>query len=81
MISKAKTNNFEETFNALQTVVEKLESDEISLEDAVKAYEEGMQMIRQCTTILEKAQIRIEQLSKDDVGQFNLEDISSSLKE
>ena len=81
MTSKTKKPHFEETFNALQTVVEKLESNEISLEDALKAYEDGMQMIRQCTTILEQAQIRIEQLSKDDAGQFNLEDISSSLKE
>jgi exodeoxyribonuclease VII small subunit len=81
MTSKARTHHFEEIFGTLQTVVEKLESDQISLEEALKAYEEGMRLIKQCTAILDQAQIRIEQLSKDESGQFHIEDISSSLEE
>ena len=78
---KDKAPNFEETFKALQDVVEKLESEEISLDDALRTYEKGIQLIRQCTVILEQAQLRIEQLSKDDSGRIHLEDISSAMKE
>jgi len=81
MVAKARTQNFEETFKALQAVVEKLESEEISLEDALKTYEDGIQLIRQCTDILERAQLRIEQVSRDDSGEIHLDDISSTMKE
>lgn len=79
MTTKAGKQNFEEAFNALQAVVEKLESDDISLEEALQAYEKGIRLIQQCAAILEQAQLRIEQLSKDEAGQFHLEDISPSI--
>ena len=38
----AEKKNFEQTLKKLETVSEKLKSEDISLEDAIKAYEDGV---------------------------------------
>lgn len=81
MNPKPKPQNFEEAFGALQAVVEKLESDRISLEEALSAYEHGMELLRRCTEILDLAQLRVEQLTKDTEGVIHTEDIGPSLEE
>ncbi len=45
-MSKEKDNNFESNLKKLELIVDKLESGEISLEESVKLYEEGMKIWR-----------------------------------
>lgn len=58
--------SFEEALNKLESIVEELENEEITLEDSVKLYEEGVKMSRFCTEILEQAELRIEQVNEAD---------------
>jgi exodeoxyribonuclease VII small subunit len=56
--------NFEKAISDLQTTVKKLESGELSLEDSLKAFEEGIKLTRVCQEHLNKAEKKIEVLSQ-----------------
>lgn len=59
---------FEEAFSRLETVVAALQDGQISLERALHYYEEGMKLAQHCNELLQKAHLRLEQLSVDDKG-------------
>ncbi len=58
--------SFEEALKKLESIVEQLEDEEITLEDSVKLYEEGVKMSRFCTEILEEAELRINQVNEEN---------------
>lgn|SRR6266568_5863537 len=62
------TLTFEEAFSRLEAVVAALQDGQISLERALQYYEEGMKLAQHCNGLLQKAQLRLEQLSVDDKG-------------
>ena len=53
---------FEEQLTALETVVERLERGELSLEDSVKLFEEGVKLSSACKQELEAAEGKIQVL-------------------
>lgn len=58
-----KNTNFEKSLNRLQEISELLESDEVTLEDSIKLYEEGMKLSKSCYSQLNKAEIKVEELN------------------
>ncbi|HBQ21788.1 MAG: exodeoxyribonuclease VII small subunit [Deltaproteobacteria bacterium GWA2_38_16] len=61
-----ETLPFEKSLEKLDTIVKKLESGELSLEDSVKAFEEGVQLASSCSKKLDEAEKKVEiLLSKD----------------
>ena len=50
----AKT--FEESLNALEEIVQRLERGDVPLEEALAAFQEGMALSKQCQDTLEKAE-------------------------
>ncbi len=54
---------FEESLEKLGQIVVDLEEGEIGLADALARYEDGVKLLRQCYTLLESAERRIELLS------------------
>lgn len=56
--------SFEEALKKLESIVQQLENEDITLEDSVQLYEEGIKMSKFCTTILEQAELRIEQVNE-----------------
>jgi exodeoxyribonuclease VII small subunit len=56
--------SFEEALIKLESIVEQLEDEEITLEDSVNLYEEGVKLSQFCTEILEQAELRIEQVNE-----------------
>lgn len=56
--------SFEEALNKLESIVGQLEEEDITLEDSVKLYEEGVKMSKFCTEVLEQAELRIEQVNE-----------------
>ena len=54
--------NFEEDLKALESVVEQLERGDLSLEDSVRLFEEGMKLSDACKMELEKAEGKIQVL-------------------
>jgi exodeoxyribonuclease VII small subunit len=54
----------------LETIIEKIESGQVGLEDSLVGYEKGMQLIQRCASILSTAEQRIEELTADAQGQL-----------
>lgn len=61
----------EETFAALDDLIEKLESGKGSLEDAFKNYEEGMKLVKSCNEKIEKIEKKILVLGGESVEDAN----------
>ena len=54
---------FEQALKELETIVSKLEQEEITLEESVDLYEKGLKMAKICTETLEQAELKIEQVN------------------
>ncbi len=63
-MAENKELSFEEALSKLEAIVEKLEQPDVSLEDSVKSFEEGVQLSKYCSKILENAELRVEQVNK-----------------
>lgn len=54
-----KDVNFEELIEKLEDITNKLEKEQLSLDESVKLFEEGMQISKECNSKLEDAEKRI----------------------
>lgn len=61
---------FEESLKRLEHVVEELEGGSLTLEAALKRYEEGVRLAQQLSKRLEQAQRRVEILMKNGAGDL-----------
>ena len=57
-----KDIKFEEALEKLAEINEKLESDEISLENSVKLFKEGLELSKLCQKKLDEAKLEIEKI-------------------
>jgi exodeoxyribonuclease VII small subunit len=64
--SKTKTPDFEQSLAELEELVAKLEQGDVPLEDALKTFERGVALTRQCQTALRTAQQKVEVLLARD---------------
>ncbi|HST03532.1 MAG TPA: exodeoxyribonuclease VII small subunit [Chloroflexia bacterium] len=55
--------SFEESFARLQEVVAKLSAGNLSLQEALGAFEEGMALADRCAQMLDEAELRVKQVS------------------
>ena len=55
--------DFEQSLDALEALVEKMEQGQMSLEDSLAAYERGVGLYRRCQQALEQAELRVRLLS------------------
>lgn len=71
---------FEDAVKKLGKIVEDLEKGDLSLDEALKKYQEGLEMARVCTQKLDSAKKKIDTLSKNKKGEFELKpfDVSES---
>lgn len=60
--------SFEEAFERLETAVAALQDGQMPLERALQLYEEGMKLAQHCNELLQKAELRVQQLSVNDMG-------------
>ena len=60
--------NFEDSIKQLKEIVERIEQGEIPLQDSLDQYEKGMTLIKHCRTILQRAEERIEKISREEVA-------------
>ena len=70
--------NFEEDLKALESVVEQLERGDLSLEDSVRLFEEGMKLSDACKKELEAAEGKIQVLV--DRGRSGMKVVDFDLK-
>jgi len=65
---KEKELKFEYGLKRLEEIVAKLESGNLSLDDSLKLFEEGVKLVRFCNERLAEAQQKVELLTKDQAG-------------
>ena len=70
MAAEPKEIEFETALKKLEGIVEKLENGDLSLEEALKQYEEGVRMADVCTKKLTEAEKKVEVLLKTSSGKF-----------
>jgi exodeoxyribonuclease VII small subunit len=68
-----KKVDFEKSLTRLEEVVRKLESPQLSLDEAMKLFEEGVELSRECQKQLEEAEGRVEILLKKSDGKLTTE--------
>ena len=64
--------SFEQSLKKLEEAVEKLESGNLPLDDALRLFEEGLKASNVCRTRLEEAKQRVEVLVAESGGSFRL---------
>jgi exodeoxyribonuclease VII small subunit len=65
-------DKFEDNLSRLEEIVRKMESGDLSLEDSLKAFEEGIKLSRLCTKKLDETERRVEVLLKQE-GELTTE--------
>lgn len=74
MSKKENKNSFEASLKRLEKIVETLEQGDVSLDESLKMFEEGIQLSKECLETLNKAELKVQQLSKDLSGKFQVTD-------
>ena len=72
---------FEQAMKRLEEIVQNLEAGDLPLEDSLKAFEEGMKLLKFCSNKLEEAEQKVTLLVKESSGNrkqvpFKLEEES-----
>ena len=57
--------DFESALKELETLVSRMESGELSLDESLKAFERGIELTRKCQSSLEAAELKVQTLTKD----------------
>ena len=66
---------FEKHLTQLETVVERLERGDLTLDESVQLFEEGMKLSQACKQELEQAEGRIHVLVEDKTGKMQLAEL------
>lgn len=65
MTSRKKAVDFEQKLNQLESLVNDMEQGSLTLEDSLKAFEEGIKITRECQQALKEAELRVDMLTRD----------------
>jgi len=77
----SKKPDFEHSLARLEEIVRKLESANLSLDEAMKLFEEGVQLSRDCQKHLEQAEGKVEILLKKAGGEMVAEPFNPEAEE
>ena len=72
-----KKQTFETSLKDLEKIVRRLEDGDLSLEESLKLFEDGVKLSRECQERLNQAERRIEVLLEDESGNPALEIVRS----
>lgn len=75
--------SFEEKLLELENIVEKLENGQLSLDESLSIFENGIKLVKECNTLLTCAQQKVEKLiiENDELGVEPLELQGESMQE
>lgn len=66
MATRKKTAHFEKSLESLELLVENMESGDLSLDEALKAFEKGIKLTQECQQALDEAEQKVAILLGDD---------------
>jgi exodeoxyribonuclease VII small subunit len=76
-MSDSKTVNLEKSLSELEALVEELESGDLPLDKAMKKFEQGIKLTRNCQSALKDAEQKVEILLKSAGGEESLQEFDS----
>ncbi|HDN79907.1 MAG: exodeoxyribonuclease VII small subunit [Chloroflexi bacterium] len=71
-MGNAESLSFEQAYHKLEEIVRRLEEGDLSLDDSIALYEEGVKLAQFCEKLLEEAELRIRKLQPDGEGGYAL---------
>jgi exodeoxyribonuclease VII small subunit len=80
MTAEPQSLSFEDALKKLEEIVHRLERGELTLEESLSCYEEGIRLSRFCHGKLEEAERKIEVLVKDARGEPVLDESGAPKK-
>jgi len=72
---------FEAAMERLECIVQSLESGDLPLDESLKVFEEGMQLVRFCTKKLDEAERKVSILLKESSGKLVQQPFETDQKE
>jgi exodeoxyribonuclease VII small subunit len=76
-----KTQTFEKAMKRLEEIGQSLDTGDIALEESIKLYEEGIELIDFCKKKLDEAEKKVKKLSRNSDGEFNISSLDGTLSE
>lgn len=73
-----ESKEFEKSLQKLEEIVKKIEGGDLSLDDSLKLYEDGVRLVKLCQTRLEEAEKKIEIVSKGQDGSLSTKPLNVS---
>lgn len=64
-MSDFKEMSFEASLTALEKIVGSLEKDEVSLEDAIKKYKEGIELVNRCNGAIDRIEKELQVIKEE----------------
>ena len=74
MSKQSKT--FEESMNRLEQIVRAMERGDVPLEESLKLFQEGTELVQTCTKLLDNAQLQIKKVMTAADGSPVMEDFA-----
>ena len=75
---KQATPDFEAALAELETIVQRLEQGELSLEESLRQFERGVVLTRTCQKALRQAEQKIQVLAKSGDGELVEQDLDET---
>ncbi len=72
---------FEDAMKRLESIVETLGEGNLSLEDSLKMFEEGMELCTFCNKKLDEAEYKVEKLMERKGGEISVEEFKTKTEE
>ena len=69
-----KNQSFEESIGRLEQIVRAMERGDVALEESLKLFQEGRQLVQTCSKLLDDAQLQIKKVMTATDGSPVLED-------
>ena len=76
-MEEGKAMTFEEAMKKLESIVETLGEGNLSLEDSLKMFEEGMELCKFCNKKLDEAEYKVEKLMEREGGEISVEEFKA----
>ncbi len=68
---------FEDAMKRLESIVEMLGEGNLSLDDSLKMFEEGMELCKFCNKKLDEAEYKVEKLMEREGGEISVEEFGA----
>ncbi len=75
--TSAEDISFEAALNRLETIVERLESGQVPLDETIRSFEEGMSLVEHCHQQLNQAETKLRRLVRNKNGFLETEDMKT----